>query len=144
MLKRQPLSASFLGGLEARLLSDWHIELMKTVVISRCYFAYDEPEDREPLYEAAKKIWAAGYSSSSHRFSCYVLIGYEGDTFTDAVERIKCVMRMGFTPYAMLYRDEIGKRDPEWVSFQAQWANPTKIYGNKKEWKNDTLWGDNG
>lgn len=37
---------------------------------------------------------------------------------------------LGFLPFAMLYRDETGRRDPEWKKFQREWANAV-IVGRK-------------
>jgi len=146
MLSRQLMPVSFLGGLEARLLKDWHVDLLTTLTIAQCYFAYDTPDDYDPLIEASRKIFEAGFSKKSHRFMCYVLIGYRGDTFEKAEKRLNQVMELGLTPFAMLYRDDIGHRNTEWISFQAQWANPCKIYGdrykNEQEEKLFSLRGD--
>lgn len=132
MLSRQPIPVSFLGGLEARLLEDWHVDLLaKLPAIAQCYLAYDTMNDYEPLVIAAAKIFKA-FNPASHRFSCYVLIGYKGDIISAAERRLNHVMALGFVPFAMLYRDEKGLRDPAWIQFQAHWANPTKIYGLKR------------
>lgn len=132
MLGRQPMPIGFVGGLEARVLQEWHVELMAELTISQCYFAYDTPDDYEPLRRAAKMMFATGkWSPKSHRISCYVLVGFKGDTFNSAISRIRQVMHLGLTPFAMLYRGDDGYRDPEWISFQAHYANPTKLYGTK-------------
>ena len=34
----------------------------------------------------------------------------------------------GFTPTAMLWRDEGGYRNKEWSNFQRRWARPRLIY----------------
>jgi len=129
MLKRQdPMPVGFLGGFEASLLEDWHVDLLLQLHnISQIYFAYDTPEDYEPLVRASKMIFNASVATpESHRICCYVLIGYKGDTFEKAKFRLRRVLDLGLTPFAMLYRDEEGKRDPKWISFQAHWANPTR------------------
>ncbi len=131
MLALQPMPVSFLGGLEARLLEDWHVDLISEMTIAQCYFAYDTEDDYEPLVEAGKKIFQV-FAKSSHRICCYVLIGYRGDTMQAAEKRLRQVIELGFMPFAMLYRDDEGRHDPRWIHFQAQWANPYKIYGKKK------------
>lgn len=131
MLKRQPLPVSILGGLEAKILKDWHVDLISKLTISQIYFAYDTKDDYEPLTIAAQKIFKV-FSSASHRICCYVLIGYKNDTFSKAEARLKQTMKLGFLPFAMLYKNDLGESDPQWISFQAQWANPVKIYGKKK------------
>lgn len=131
MLQRQPMPVGFLGGLEARILEDWHVDLLATLKLSQCYFAYDTADDYEPLANAAKKVFQI-CSPASHRICCYVLVGYRGDTFAAAARRIEQVKELGFMPFAMLYRDDVGKRDPKWISFQSQNANPVKIFGKEK------------
>lgn len=134
MLQKQIMPVSFLGGLEAKLLEYWHVELLSTLKIAQCYFAYDTPDDYEPLIVASNMIFEI-FKPSSHRFICYVLVGYKGDTFEAAEKRCRQVMMLGFVPFAMLYRDEKGQHDPQWIKFQTHWANPTKIYGTKKKAK---------
>jgi len=56
MLKKQPKRAQFTGGLEAARLRDWHIELLRDLKPKQMFFAYDEPDDWEPLVEAARKL----------------------------------------------------------------------------------------
>ena len=136
MLERQPEKPYFTGGLDASELRTWHAEELRRIKTEGMYFAYDDPADLEPLKAAAEKIWAAGFSRKRHNVACYILIGYPRDTFDAAKKRIAQVIDLGLTPFAMLYRNESGDVSPDWVSFQAHWANPTKIYGSKKKNKN--------
>ena len=46
MLKDQRKAASFNGGLDARLLRPWHLELFKSVTINELWFAADETAAR--------------------------------------------------------------------------------------------------
>ena len=124
MLKHQPHSARFVGGLEAKILTDWHVEKLREVNPAVMYFAYDTPDDLEPLIEAGKKLIAGGFRLQSQRMKCYVLIGFKGDTFVKATKRLEQTMDAGFVPYAMLYRDEKGDMDREWRQFQREWCNP--------------------
>lgn len=87
-------------------------------------FAYDTPDDYDPLIEAAKKLFQAGFTKESHVLRCYNLIGFPGDTFEKALIRIKQTWDAGFMPMAMLWRDDTGRYDLEWRRFQRQWANP--------------------
>jgi len=122
----------FTGGLEARLLKQWHVdELLKLKPVS-IFFAYDTDDDREPLYEAGKLLKQSGFKIC-HPLRAYVLCGYPKDTFEKAEERFIDCIKAGFTPMAMLYRDDKGKRDPQWVSFVWKWARPACIYKKTKE-----------
>ncbi len=130
MLKRQKHKPVFTGGLEAKILRPWHVELLKEVKAQRMYFAYDTPDDLEPLMNAAK-LFKEAHFGNAHSLMCYVLIGYPKDTFDEAEERLRTVLDLGFCPMAMLYRDRKGEVNLEWRKFQRIWARPTIIFGRK-------------
>ena len=129
MMARQSQKPLFTGGLEARQLKSWHCKRLKEIGTRRAYFAYDTPDDLEPLIEAGKMMMEAGFTRSSHALCCYCLVGYKGDTFEKAEKRILQAMEAGFTPFAMLYRDKQGNVEKEWTKFQREWARPAIIYG---------------
>ena len=122
MLKRQKEQGILSGGLEAKILKDWHCDLLRESRISRMYFAYDTPDDREPFIDAMKMLDRHGVRRS-YRY-CYCLIGYKGDTFEGAEMRLREIWKYGATPYAMLYRDEKGETSSQWRIFQRQFARP--------------------
>lgn len=132
MLGKQPERPTFKGGLEARLLRPWHVDLLRKVKAKRMYFAYDTPDDYEPLVQAGRLLREGGISQASHRAACYVLIGYKGDTMDAADKRLRDTWRAGFVPYAMLYRDESGETDPEWRKFQRLWVRPEIVISQLK------------
>ena len=124
MLKKQSEKPVFTGGLEARLLKPWHVELLREAGTRRMYFAYDTADDYEPLINAGKFLRDGGITKASHTAKCYVLIGYHGDTFDKAEKRLREAWAAGFFPFAMLYRDDQGEVLPEWRQFQRLWARP--------------------
>jgi hypothetical protein len=126
MLAKQKKRPLFTGGLEAAKLKPWHVEELARLKPSRMFFAYDTPDDREPLYEAGKMLMAAGFKTC-HPLRAYVLIGYAGDTLEKAEARLFDCVKAGFTPMAMLYRDKTGERDPKWKAFTRKWARPAAI-----------------
>jgi hypothetical protein len=132
MLSRQRYRPLFTGGLEAARLKSWHVERLAKLKPKELFFAYDTPNDREPLYEAGKLLRKAGFKIC-HPLRAYVLIGYHGDTFEKAETRLKDCMKAGFTPMAMLYRDKTGIRDPAWVRFAWPWARPATMYQKYKQ-----------
>lgn len=135
MLKRQPKSPIFTGGLEAKRLKPWHVDLLRESKAKRIYFAYDTPDDYDPLVEAGKILRAGGITASSNAARAYVLIGYPNDTFTYAENRLTQTIQAGFVPYAMLYKNKNWDVNPDWVPFQREWCRP-KIVGKKmEEWK---------
>jgi len=133
MLSRQPEKPIFTGGLEAKLLKPWHVDLLREVKAKRMYFAYDTADDYEPLLAAGKLLQAGGITRQSHRARCYVLIGYQGDSFEAAERRLFDTWAAGFAPYAMLYKNEDGQIDPEWRQFQRMWVRPQIMFSRLKE-----------
>lgn len=128
MLERQKRRPRFMGGLEAARLKNWHVELLRHVKAERVYFAYDTPDDYEPLVIAAQKMREAGFKY--YRMSCYVLIGHRGDEIGKAEKRLKDVVQLGIMPFAMLWKNDKGETKKDWRQFQRHWAAPV-IVGSK-------------
>ena len=133
MLKTQPQKPSFTGGLEAKILKSWHVDLLRESKPNRFYCAYDAPDDYEPLIYAGKLLRDGGIKKSSQIARCYVLIGYPGDTMEKAEQRLRDSWKAGFFPFAMLYRNENGETQSEWRKFQRLWARPQIVYHLLKE-----------
>lgn len=129
MLSRQK-KIEFTGGLEAARLKPWHCEELKKLKTKQLFIAYDTPDDRFFMWEAGQHLLHAGFTRKSHALRCYVLCGYKGDTITKAELRMKDALAAGFTPMAMLWRDDNGKRNPDFVGskFQKKWARPAIIH----------------
>ena len=121
MLRELPVT----GGLEAALLTPTMAQRIHELHPQSLFFAYDTPNDLDPLVEAGKMLIEAGFTKSSNSMRCYVLCGYKGDTFEKAQTRMGEAWRAGFMPMAMLFRDLEGKYSTDWRRFQRQWANPT-------------------
>ncbi len=131
--KNQGHQILFTGGLEAARLETWHVMLLRDLKPKCIFFAYDTPDDLEPLREAGRRLLlVAGVTTASHTLRCYVLIGYPGDTFEKAEKRLQETIDAGFMPMAMLYRDRNGKRDFQWSRFQREWARPAIIAGRMR------------
>jgi hypothetical protein len=133
MLKRQPEKPELRGGLEAKLLKPWHIDLMLGAKPNSMFFAYDTPDAYEPLVEAGKLLKQAGYTLKKRKTFAYVLMGYPEDTFEDAEKRCKDALKAGFIPFAMLHMDESGFQDPTWGAFQRSWCRVAAIASSNKE-----------
>lgn len=126
MLKRQDRKAEFTGGLEAARLKPWHVDLMADLKPKRAFFAYDTPEDWEPLVEASRMLGDAGLTRG-RAMRAYVLIGWPRDTMEAADRRLRDTLALGIWPMAMLWRDKCGKTDRTWRRFQRLWARPALI-----------------
>ncbi len=136
MLKHQPKKPQFTGGLEAKLLTADRAKQIRELKPETVFFAYDTPNDLEPLKQAGKYLLDAGFSKSSHVLRSYVLCGYKGDTFDKALKRMLQSWDAGFMPMAMLYRDFKGDYSKEWKRFQREWASPVITACNLKKYGN--------
>lgn len=133
MLKRQPERPRFTGGLEAARMKPWIAEQLKVLKPETAYFAYDTPDDYEPLVVCSRILKDAGITNSDRAYSCYVLIGYENDTFEKAEHRLKQVLNLGLMPMAMLFNKAEKKQEydrKQWIKFQREYANRV-IVGSK-------------
>ena len=125
MLKRQPQRPQFNGGLEAKLLTQELANKLYELKPVSMFFAYDTVSDYEPLIQAGKLLREAGFKKNHKITRCYVLIGYQGDTFAKAEKRLLQAWEAGFFPMSMLYRDQEGKTLKDWKLFQRQWSYST-------------------
>ena len=130
MLASQKRRPEFTGGLEAKRLNAWHCEWLVRLKPASMWFAYDGPEDQEPLHSAAALLRAHGLITPSRRVRCYVLVGHKRDTMDAAEARLRESAGLGFLPMAMLYRDGVKTPTKEWRKFQRAWARPSSIMAN--------------
>lgn len=137
MLKRQDRTPELTGGLEAKILTDHHVSLLWDLRPKQMFFAYDTPDDLEPLIEAGKKLRYADFTRKHLR--CYVLIGYPKDTISNATKRLFQTWTAGFMPMAMLWKNPQGDEDPEWRKFQRLWARPVLTKSVVKESYQSTI-----
>lgn len=110
------------GGLEAAKLTDQIIGMLWNLRPSQMFFAYDTPDDLEPLIIAGRKLRQADFTRKHCR--CYVLIGYPKDTFVCAEKRLIQTWDAGFMPMGMLWKNLKGDEDVEWRRFQRIWSRP--------------------
>jgi hypothetical protein len=133
MLKKQR-GVQFTGGLESARLKDWHVAELVKIKPKQIFFAYDTPNDLEPLRVAGKKLLGAGFTRASHVLRCFVLIGAHGDTPSKAAIRMRETMDAGFMPMAMFYRPDTFTPIPKvWHDFQWFYSRPAAM---RKEYIN--------
>jgi hypothetical protein len=136
MLQKQGRAVEFTGGLEALSLQDYQVDLLASLKPRpKCYFAYDPGDPFETLQSAARRMIEAGFTQASHRLLAYVLIGYPKDTMALAEGRLRQMLSIGFTPYAMLWQPETPSAEkyrprPEWRAFQRRWLRPAIIHSD--------------
>jgi hypothetical protein len=127
MLRSQNRAISFNGGLDKHFFQPWHRELFDSVPIGELWFACDTILDLPALEKAAKIL--AGIPQRKLR--CYTMIGYNGETLTDAERRLERVFELGFLPFCQLYQPEQRKvYATEWKQIARKWARPAAIISN--------------
>lgn len=122
MLNEQKERPQFTGGLEAARLQEWHVRLLYQAKTNQMFFAYDTPDNYEPLRHAGKMLRLANFTRRHMR--CYVLIGFPGDNIDNAKKRLLNTWECGFLPMAMLWKNREGDENKDWRKFQRLWARP--------------------
>jgi hypothetical protein len=122
--KRYRQRVEFTGGLEAALLTPEIATELKELHPKQMFFAYDTPDDRDPLFAAGKMLKDAGFSWAGKSVRAYVLIGYPKDDLASADNRLLDTVKAGFWPMAMLYKADGYEPGKEWRKLQREWARP--------------------
>lgn len=124
MLMQQPKGAIFSGGLDARILSPWHIEWLKNKAfrLAEAWFACDSEAAIADLDRVADLM--SDFPLRKKR--CYVLAGFHPqDTPTAAERRCEAVLDRGICPFMMLYQPANRRTySREWRAAQRKWTRP--------------------
>jgi hypothetical protein len=131
MLRAQNRRCCFNGGLDSSFLQPWHVELFKSIRLDELWFACDTLQALPRLKRAANMLDFDGISIEKRR--CYVLIGFNGEVPEDADARARAVYRLGFLPFAQLYRDDQPRQwSQKWRDLQRYWSRPAAYRSSEK------------
>lgn len=108
----------FAGGLEAGRVTDSVIEQLRSLKIHQIWLSYDRAERKADLVRVVEKL--KRYFPRD-KIRCYVLIGYQGDTLTEAEGRLKEAWDIGTLPFAMRYRTSAGQWEGTYLFNERQW-----------------------
>jgi hypothetical protein len=122
MLKTQH-GIRFLGGIDARMLTDWHVEQFQSLRIEEIWLAADHSDSWAYSQKAINKLSRNGFSRNKIR--CFVMVGYDGETMSYAEERLRAVWYAGALPFVQLY-DRVDDKAP-WKQFIRTWSRPAAI-----------------
>ena len=133
MLMAQNKAVTFSGGLEARRLKSWHIELFKKIKVPELWFACDTPASLKYLKRANDLL--GDFPTRKKR--CYVMIGYK-ENLASAERRLKNVYALGFLPFSQLYQPKTKriKYSQEWRDLNRHWSRPA-LYREKPRTKGE-------
>lgn len=132
----------FTGGLEPARMKQWHVDALREIKPKQLFFAYDTPDDLEPLQVAGKMLLDSGFTRASKSLRCYVLCGFEGDTIGQAQQRMIETMDAGFVPMAMYFLDpKNGKTEvpDDWKKWKRQWIRPAMIRIKPREYQSKQM-----
>lgn len=114
-------------GLDARLLNDNNISLLKQLKIKQVHFAWDNYKDKKiivPKLEAFKK--ATGWDK--RKMAVYVLTNFNS-THQEDLERIYTLKSLGYYPYVMIYDKEKLPEGHKTLRLQ-RWVNNRIIFNS--------------
>lgn len=128
----------FNGGLDARLLTKWHVEQLQAVRMKAYRLAWDHTYLENDFMHAYELLRKCGVGKQKIRV--YVLIGYD-DSPEDALYRLQTVKDLGSFPFPMRYQpvdtpkrnsymspnwtvDELKRYVRYWSNLPYHWAIP--------------------
>lgn len=118
-------SICFSGGLDSRLLTDSAADNLRSLRISQLFFACDTKEAIKPLERARHKL----NDFTRNQLRCYVLLAFNGESISQAQERLEAVWKLGFIPFAQLYQppDRYINYSKEWRALARTWSRPAAM-----------------
>ncbi len=121
----------FLGGLDARLFSMWHIEWLDRLSVRELWFACDTQSGLHHLEAVAELLRCTEFRRWQKR--CYVLMGFAGETTEQAESRLQAVWDLGFMPFAQFYRGPgETEKTRDWADLQRVWSRPAIMFAIQK------------
>lgn len=110
-------------GIDARLLNDKNINLLRQLRVKQVHFAWDNYQDKDYIVSKLRQFKeATGWDK--RKMAVYVLTNYNS-THQEDLERIYTLRDLGYWPYVMVYnkdklpRKHITKRLQRWVNARA-------------------------
>ncbi len=121
MLRYQKNPISFNGGLDSRLLTPWHVGRLACLKIKELWFSCDTDGNMKYLKRVSQLL--DGININKKR--CYVLIGFNSESLSQAENRLKRVYKLGFLPFAQLYKNNKPINwNKEWKQLARKWSRP--------------------
>lgn len=88
-------------GLDARLLTESKIEIIRKIRMYRYHFAWDQPKDEEKIVPKLRMFMEV-VKTPKHSVVCYCLVNFDS-TLEQDLHRIYTLRDMGIQPYVMIY-----------------------------------------
>jgi hypothetical protein len=129
MLRTQK-QIKFLGGLDKRLLKDWHIEELRSLKIKELWLSFDSWDNKREFIAVTEKLKKSGFRRNQIR--CYVLAGFD-EPIQASEDRLRFTYKCGALPYVQVYQPIsenkrfAGERSREDNLFVRNWSRPAII-----------------
>lgn len=111
----------FNQGMDARLVNDKNIDLIKAIKLKSIHFAFDRWEDKD-IVEPKLRMFAeeTDFNRNKGKVTVYILVNYDTELSQD-LYRIELCRKLNFQPFVMIYDKE--HCDPIYRKLQ-RYCNP--------------------
>ncbi len=115
----------FTGGLDGRLLTDRVANELRSLRIKQLFLSCDTKEAIKSLQKAVTKLKDLG----RNKLRCYVLLSFNGESISQAEERLEEIWGTGCMPFAQLYQppDHYIRYGKEWRDLARTWSRPAAM-----------------
>jgi hypothetical protein len=115
----------FTQGVDARLLNDENIDLLKRVKTKVIHFAWDDVKEKESkIILSNLKLFKEKTEMGYRKLKVYVLTNY-GTTHEEDLYRVYKLKEMGYDPYIMIFDK---KNAPKQTKHLQRWVNNKIIF----------------
>lgn len=130
-LAQSNANVDFNQGLDARMLTDENIRLLKQIKSKRIHMAWDNPKDKTvpKKLEYFKELY--NVSPERRNVAVYVLVNY-WSTIEEDLMRIYWLRDMGYAPYVMVYNKP---QAPKKIRQLQRWCNNRLIFYSTKRFE---------
>lgn len=121
----------FNQGLDARMLTEENIEMLKKIKVKRIHFAWDNPKDKRvpKALEMFADTW--GVKPTDHKVIVYVLTNY-WSTLEEDLYRIYWLRDLGYSPYVMIFNKP---HAPRKIRHLQRWCNNRIVFYSTKKFE---------
>lgn len=112
----------FSGGLDSRLVNNNIANNLRSLNIGQLFFSADTKDAIKPLRNAISNLDGL----VRDKIRCYVLLAFNGESISEATERLELVWEAGALPFAQLYQppDKYIRYPKEWRDLARKWSRP--------------------
>jgi len=126
----------FTQGLDARLLNEENIGLIKSIKLKMVHFAWDNMKD-ENIIVPKLKLFKEKTMIDKRKAAVYILTNFNS-TFSEDLHRVYTIRALGMTPYVMIYEKQTAPQNvldlQRWVNNKIIWySNETATFEDYKK-----------